>query len=367
MKMWSGPGRALSEHLARFEKAQRLHDRPESAPGEIGFWRSFARSYATFSRLVEGSSSAALEDMRIREEDARLNWLAKELAESEYEILNGGDTLYVAHNIIELVTMAAEMAEPEPIFPTDLPTKTGVVILEQPLLMSDLDPKTGQYDEQIKLPVRAIGWDVRPVRRSDDSVCEGVYLVAWTDGDAYKEIYLPSLEHLGHSNDGNTVYAPPGLQPIEVNPWAFGTVWGSTTDATEMDNTVIIESVAYLRRWILSLCRLMWQEILSPDHYTPDRAHRRRCDRIGWHREQGDVKVVKMRRVYQEHEREDGEGGWTLDHRVVVRGHWRRQYYRSLGEVGDDAAYRMVWIAPHIRGPESAPLVLKHNVTAVVR
>lgn len=43
---------------------------------------------------------------------------------------------------------------------------------------------------------------------------------------------------------------------------------------------------------------------------------------------------------------------WTLDHRVVTRGHWRQVAYGKNRKLR-----RARWIMPYVRGPEGAPLV----------
>lgn len=53
-------------------------------------------------------------------------------------------------------------------------------------------------------------------------------------------------------------------------------------------------------------------------------------------------------------EHESGDKKWTLKHRVITRGHWKRVAYgkgRSLR--------RVQWIMPYVRGPEGADLVVR--------
>lgn len=53
-------------------------------------------------------------------------------------------------------------------------------------------------------------------------------------------------------------------------------------------------------------------------------------------------------------EHEPGEKKWTLKHRVITRGHWKRVAY------GKDRSLRRVqWIMPYVRGPEGADLVAR--------
>lgn len=43
-------------------------------------------------------------------------------------------------------------------------------------------------------------------------------------------------------------------------------------------------------------------------------------------------------------------------HRWMVKGHWRQQWYPSLG------MHRPVWVAPYVKGPEGAPLLTGEKV-----
>ena len=91
-----------------------------------------------------------------------------------------------------------------------------------------------------------------------------------------------------------------------------------------------------------------------PDHQT------RRLARAGVSLPEPDVIVVQLRApVPPSHqEREPGtERDWHF--RWMVRGHHRAQWYPSLN------AHKVVWIAPHLKGPAEAPL--KPQLYAVVR
>jgi hypothetical protein len=70
------------------------------------------------------------------------------------------------------------------------------------------------------------------------------------------------------------------------------------------------------------------------------------------------VKIVKLRGHSRRCESSEGDrGSWSLDHRIIVDGHWRNQ---ACGP--GRTKRRPVWINPHIRGPEDAPLVVKNKV-----
>lgn len=385
---WSGPTRAVQIHLDTFS---RTHDAVRSMamkpklmesrhlPPRMLFWLDFARSYQTTKRLVDGSTHANRDDHTVPLDHPANVRTAQELLAFEYDLLNQGDTHYVAASITDLITQAAELAGPEPLYQTDLPCPHGFAVFEEPVVVPDLHPETGVVDRRIEMPVRAIGWTTTshigvPESVNDDGhateSAQGVVLVMYTDAQSYNSIYVSSLHRIGVAAS----FAHPGFKgliPIEVNPWSFGRQWqsgGDSMDDHNLERRSVVSSVAYHRRWALTFFRLMWQRILVPTAAPWDRAARRRADRAGIGA-QRDVKVLQLRRAINDdgHEVAEGERGWSLDHRIIVRGHPRRQYYPSLGAVGDPAAYRLIWIAPHIKGPSSAPLVVKHAVTSVVR
>lgn len=382
MKMWSGPGKALQEHLMLFEHSQRGWDFVlkhggatrfaadvqvpiKSIPESLQKWATFAQSYGV---LTDGETNAALSDLR-------QGWWSRHnmakgllMLSAEYQMLNEGVTHYVSCDIGSLVSSMAELALPEPLFPTDLPTPHGLVVLEQPIIISDLDPSTGVLRDDLPLPVRAIGWQTAPIRSSadPDDVKDGINFFLYSDPDSYNEVYAPAIE----AAEGYPATRASGhrLMAIEFNPWGFGTIWSNGGHSFSTHDQQILSSVAYMRRWFLSLMRLLWQEILDPEVIRPDRPAKRRMERLSWSG-QGDVKVLRLRRVYRpEHEADDGEErSWVLNHRYICRGHWRNQWYPSLGPAGDPEAHRMIWIMPHVRGPEDRPLIVKHAVTSVVR
>lgn len=107
-----------------------------------------------------------------------------------------------------------------------------------------------------------------------------------------------------------------------------------------------------LATWLLST----QSNVSTVENMHADRATRRRCQRAGL---PSTVRVVNLRRPKSH---SNGDGSTTVDwsHRWIVSGHWRNQPYgpqRSLR--------RPVWIAPHIKGPEDAPLIEKTVVKAL--
>lgn len=84
------------------------------------------------------------------------------------------------------------------------------------------------------------------------------------------------------------------------------------------------------------------------------RQERRRIARAGIRTAQETCTFITLRRPRTEAptEAEDGEEKRYI-HRWIVSGHFRNQWYPR------DEAHRLIWIAPHIKGPDGAPMI-KH-------
>lgn len=89
----------------------------------------------------------------------------------------------------------------------------------------------------------------------------------------------------------------------------------------------------------------------------PDRASRRRAKRAGI--DLGATRVIYARPSSGGH---NGSGeGHAYKHRWIVSGHWRSQPYGEGMKLR-----RPVYIAPHVKGPDGAPLLHGEKVRAIV-
>jgi hypothetical protein len=129
-----------------------------------------------------------------------------------------------------------------------------------------------------------------------------------------------------------------------------------------------------MRRFLLSYFRWCWQRILVPERYNPSRAENKRAIRMGRPLEDGYIKVMRLRReVEAEKSGRPETDGFYFDHQWIVRGHWRRQWYKTLGpHHNDDGSFnqdshRLIWVEPHTSGNPYGPLVIGHDVVAAVR
>jgi hypothetical protein len=114
--------------------------------------------------------------------------------------------------------------------------------------------------------------------------------------------------------------------------------------------------------FLIGLWRIATQEIAVVANRHLDRPSKRRIARSKHQPQWGDVRTIDLRRnVYPEGSFPQGEGERKYDHRWVVSGHWRKQWYPSEGR------HKWRYIAAYVKGPEDAPLVMKEDVRRVVR
>lgn len=102
---------------------------------------------------------------------------------------------------------------------------------------------------------------------------------------------------------------------------------------------------------------LMQQPLAEQSSADPDRAARKRLRRAG--REPAAVRVIELRRP--KNTGGTGDSNREYHHRWITRGHWRQHWYPKR------EVHRPVWIAPHIKGPEGAPLIGGEKVYALKR
>lgn len=286
------------------------------------------------------------------------------------------ELLYTPSDIIDLLTTAAATMEPEAIHHEDLISPTGFCYLEKPFVVNTYHPDTGEASD-IKVGYRAFSWRRVLIDEETATPVDAVQFTLYTDRGCYRDIYLPTL----HAATGESyeTYVTEVSKLITSNDdaisiqditfWHFGTPWNGTNPATSagdiLANKGISPAIQQFRTFFLAMMRFCWQELLVTEPAEVSRHARRRSLRsVG-----RDIKftVLKLRRSRRSGDGETGTGS-RLDHRLLVRGHWRNQHYPSLGAPRtDDGAYnalshRRIWIDPHVKGPEDAPFVNRHKV-----
>lgn len=397
---WSGLAPAVDAHLAQWRKAEQgmpivrqmqkvLQEERETNDRAIRALRGMLNNSWTNRWLIFASSygipdenGVAMATTGVREGQTiagREQFTADEaavgqgchLAVREHKMLAQSVSHYVSAEVLDEIDEAAALAESEPIFITDLMTPNGFAVFERAIIFPDLDPDSGMSHPTIKTAVRAIGWTYEPEIFSNvmDDFGPGLSLFLYTTAGDY-QIYVETMRQAGLKvNIEPEEVDQDGLLQMECIPWCFGVSWGTRNVVAYTPGTVP-HPVAMQRRWFLAFMRLMWQEIIVRHPTHVGRAESRR-----WYRAKKpvlDYTVLRLRRQVDPLYKTPG-GGVSLDIRVRVRGHWRHQYFPSLGHARNPdgtlnpESHRLIWIEPHWRGPEDAPLGPLHSATTVVR
>lgn len=122
----------------------------------------------------------------------------------------------------------------------------------------------------------------------------------------------------------------------------------------------------YAVRFFAAFCTFIEQKIFVHSSERADRATRRRVDGLAAKMQvvtEELVRVIALRkRVYPQNASHAAEEAVEWSCRWLVRGHWREQWYPSLG------IHQPKWILPYVKGPEDKPLrPPRATVFAVVR
>lgn len=275
------------------------------------------------------------------------------LAEREVQRLRMAELFFVTADMTDLVLAAARTLPDFTLMPPDLPATHGLVVFEKP--MGDT-PDGAQIVAAAWGPWYGAGIDlktglIRPSVGSADAL--------WLD-------FYSSADLLaGKTNPDGSYTAPPAhlvgtpllhdhemQQPFTSTPidlWELnGETKASWPGQFPPPNDVLRTT------WTL-----MGQTIASVSEHVPSRAESRRLQR-GDPSVSHKVRIVELRRRSYP-DGSDGESEREYHHRWVVRGHWRNQWHPTVG------AHRPIWIAPHIKGPDGAPILGGEKVHALKR
>lgn len=236
------------------------------------------------------------------------------------------EPVWVDPDMMTVVEAAVDGFLPETLVATDLIAPTGLLVLPRPLYLRDPESDA------------PVGWRY----------------ALWHANDAFDKLILCLYR------DPRRAGLPP--LPVMTSTWRFGWNLADEADAkgAYMNRGKDGEGTdaTAVHRQLQGIWRLLQQHLAETTRERAPRAYRRRVERL----EREHVTVVRLRRprapVDDDHVPQNV--AWT--HRWVVGGHWRNQWYPSLGR------HRQVWISPYVKGPEELPLVVnKARVFALVR
>lgn len=240
-----------------------------------------------------------------------------------------GDTYFVSGEIMEMIiTAAAELPETVILQSSQIPSRTGFVLFEQSYTDIAMDSTIEE----------------------DKSACG--FSFALIDYLATEQQAL-RISMLAYVPNGRTAFPGPTIYWIVGDPLSSLREMPGRYPITERDIGFI--------RVVASLLLFIDQDIVVAGRRHANRATQRKLERSKHPLEEPVVRVITLRKKRYEHHASD-ESERVYHHRWLVRGHWRNQWYPSLG------IHQPKWIAPYIKGPDDTPLKpSRASIYAVVR
>lgn len=234
------------------------------------------------------------------------------------EITEQAEMFHVSEGMAALAAKAAETLERFPLHHEDVPCDAGLIVFD------GATPYESRHDCACTTELRGIAWYVH---------AGGVFVI-------------PAVLTHGHHHRGRSIEMDFGMFfRIEFND--------NVQEVRAAEEGPFFNIFGLL----LTAWLLMQQTLARTEQMEPDRPTRRRLRRIG--AEPGSVRVITLRRPKSSSE--PGESDREYHHQWIVRGHWRNHWHPKR------QVHRPVWIAPHIKGPEGAPLIGGEKVYALKR
>ena len=219
--------------------------------------------------------------------------------------------------------------------------------------------------------MRADGLDpaVRPVRIGVDA-----------DGflQELKESGYLDLVHSVHGEDvEETILVnndPIYPLPLDIHTFKFLTQWGESPTPVrgdllegEPDVMNLSPHIASYRKVFIATMRMFWQKILEREPAEPTdfgRGLRRSSEKVK--SKTGGRVGVNVVRLSGSHGSGAGTGlGTKLAYKTWRKGHWRHQYYSSLGPKDSPYSHKWKWIKGHPMGPGDGDPVKNKKVTSL--
>jgi hypothetical protein len=239
-----------------------------------------------------------------------------ELAADLQDLVDQADLYYVSASMTEVVCAAFASLETFTPERADFPSPTGLVMFDGSL------PKPITFGDGCVVALRGMFWSMRR--------------------DRPEVVIFP----IGDDHDADI--AGPVAYSYMMRTVPFGealTIKSADGRRLGHDDLLSLLETALL---------LMQQPMTASSVVQPDRAVRKRLQRQG--QEAAAVRVIELRRPTSPEE--PGDGTREYHHQWIVKGHWRQQWYPTR------QVHRPVWIAPHVKGPEGAPMLGGEKVYA---
>lgn len=273
------------------------------------------------------------------------------LAQRECQRVSMAELFYVNGDMLELAIVAERSLPEFSLMPEDLPSEFGFIVFAEPL---EVVTSPGEHESAVV----AASWG-RWYDCPSQWPFGGIWITWYIDTYRWVDTMVSIGKcDLGEADSLRQRYGPLMIElesPQPFSPVALP-VWDSrhqkSVQYKDVDDSFAIHWVGALKTiWLL-----MKQTIGHVETARFDRATLRRMSRqnIKPH----EVRVITLRRQASGG---DGQSDREYHHQWLVRGHWRQQWYPSRD------VHRPIWIAPHIKGPEGAPLLGGEKVYALQR
>lgn len=314
---------------------------------------------ALISNLAEQRGTIPAFSGDLRQEAARL-------LEQERVRLGGAELFFVTEDMTRLALAAAETLPVHNLHPEDVPAETGFVVFAEPIGAYLPDPMSSTpsgvaADTSEVVTIVAASWGPLTGILAGDP---GVWVTLWSASDPEAEIALvmkhrrmsrPKAEEfyrrhrakLTWDNELINRFGADGLWIKETTPTGV-VMHGQDFDTAyvgweQVKNTTVAWGQVVRAAWLL----MTQPGVTAVDEQPLPRNIRRRAQREGYN--PNAVRVVHIRdRADTPHREQHTDRAFRI--RWTVRGHWRNQWYPSRNE------HRPVWINPHVKGPQDAPL-----------
>lgn len=286
-------------------------------------WKNFADNGMFFGHTpierVYGRGDELLEDERIR-------WQMAEL-------------YYVTADMTTLAVVAGQSLPSFKLQREDLPSDYGILVFEKPIDTTRLS--LGPTAERTSIV--ACAWGPVPRGQVRDGSA-GLWMSWWADQDYTRRLALALGKWTRQELDAIDMLNPLHIGYDDETIWWFGKEDDGQQGLGDSQNALVRSMATVRAAWLL-----MNQEVASVHRLTVNKAQLRVMKRKKL--DPHSVRIVSLRRRHTEGYGDDQGDGRHYTHRWAVRGHWRKQWYPTRND------HVPIWIQPHIKGPEGAPLL----------
>lgn len=265
--------------------------------------------------------------------------IAASIVQTSMEGLSVAELYLADAGMVALLDASAPGMPDQELHLTDIPGPHGLILFSEPL-----PDRSGQPPE---LPIHALSWDFldseNAIVQARDVTTASVLLTSYVR-------VVEQVEAMGF-DPKDLAAGTPRLLPNATVVWTVGTligeVYGSVPE--EARHTPGFYQRVMAAFWtFLNQPRMVAQETVPGGRPTDHRRYRR----AGVKDPDAAVHVV---RLHSPTSSSEGGGSESSDRhlsvRFPVRGHWRRQWMPKT------ETHRHIWIDPHWKGPEDAPVV----------